>query len=382
MATSTYRDAFRDLRNQQTVVASLLMPSEFAHERPAEVDTRGDLALALALDAEERQQGAAAASTSGRRDEAQQQGVPLSPSQVHVRVPQHRPGGSGAGDGGGGSGRSQRGSAGAADAELAAQLQDAELARQLQGVELASAVDADPSHIYSSLLLGPSTREEALSRTLSRTQSIRIQPRVLLPGYVTLPPDEPVISADRARLLERLATYDLVEKEVSGDGNCQFRALSDQLYGTTEHHGAVRASIVSALHRAADAYSGYVPGTYADYIAAMAKPGTWGDHVTLQVAADLYGNRIVVLTSFLDGPVIAIEPRRATSARTLYLSFWAEVHYNSLYPGTEPPGPDPGAGTGQPPGAHSSSDDAEPSTPKVLGSRRLGKMMRRATGKR
>ncbi len=34
------------------------------------------------------------------------------------------------------------------------------------------------------------------------------------------------------------------------------------------------------------------------YLADMAQPTTWGDHVTLKAAADLYGLRIMLVTSF------------------------------------------------------------------------------------
>ncbi len=51
-----------------------------------------------------------------------------------------------------------------------------------------------------------------------------------------------------------------------------------------------------------------------------------------QAAADYFGLRIMVVTSFKESPVIYIDPAAKRSPRTLYLSFWAEVHYNSLYP--------------------------------------------------
>ncbi|KIZ04258.1 hypothetical protein MNEG_3697 [Monoraphidium neglectum] len=85
-------------------------------------------------------------------------------------------------------------------------------------------------------------------------------------------------------------------------------------------------------------YSGYVTEPYGPYIAGMARLGTWGDHVTLQAAADAWGIKIFVITSFLENCVIAIDPVQenpAFVARALHLSFWAEVHYNSVYPAGE-----------------------------------------------
>jgi hypothetical protein len=60
--------------------------------------------------------------------------------------------------------------------------------------------------------------------------------------------------------------------------------------------------------------------------------GEWGDHVTLQAAADYYGVKISLITSFKDTCFIEIVPTEQKSKREMYLSFWAEVHYNSIYP--------------------------------------------------
>ncbi|KDO60179.1 hypothetical protein CISIN_1g018742mg [Citrus sinensis] len=142
---------------------------------------------------------------------------------------------------------------------------------------------------------------------------------------------------DHQRLLERLQVYDLVEHKVQGDGNCQFRALSDQIYRTAEHHEFVRQQIVAQLKSNPDIYEGYVPMAYGDYLEKMSESGEWGDHVTLQAAADLYGVKIFVITSFKDTCYIEILPNVERSIRVIYLSFWAEVHYNSIYPAGDVP---------------------------------------------
>ncbi|PKA58783.1 hypothetical protein AXF42_Ash000876 [Apostasia shenzhenica] len=98
-------------------------------------------------------------------------------------------------------------------------------------------------------------------------------------------------TSDHQRLLDRLQLYDLIELKVQGDGNCQFRALSDQFYRTPEHHEFVRQQVINQ-----------------------------------------YGVKIFVITSFKDTCYIEILPNIQRSKRVIFLSFWAEVHYNSIYP--------------------------------------------------
>lgn len=136
---------------------------------------------------------------------------------------------------------------------------------------------------------------------------------------------------DHHRLLQRLNVYGLYEVQVSGDGNCQFRAISDQMYNSPEYHQHVRKEIVKQLKDCRSFYEGYVPMNYKQYYKKMAKSGEWGDHVTLQAAADKFAAKICLLTSFRDTCFIEIVPQHQAAQRELWLSFWSEVHYNSLY---------------------------------------------------
>ncbi|XP_011031710.1 PREDICTED: OTU domain-containing protein DDB_G0284757-like isoform X2 [Populus euphratica] len=144
-------------------------------------------------------------------------------------------------------------------------------------------------------------------------------------------PSEDEQTSDHQRLLQRLKLYNLVEKEVQGDGNCQFRSLSYQIYDAPEHHKSVREQVIGQLKSQPQMYSSYVPMAYDDYLEKMSRSGEWGDHVTLQAAADLYGVNIFMITSFKDTCCIEILPQVLKSNNAvIYLSFWAEVHYNPV----------------------------------------------------
>ncbi|KAL1358135.1 OVARIAN TUMOR DOMAIN-containing deubiquitinating enzyme 11 isoform X2 [Arachis stenosperma] len=161
-----------------------------------------------------------------------------------------------------------------------------------------------------------------LGKRLSHLDSIPHTPRVN--GEI---PDVNDATLDH----ERLVTYGLAELQMEGDGNCQFRALADQLFRNPEYHKHVRRQVIKQLKHHKKLYEGYVPMKYKSYLKMMKKSGEWGDHITLQAAADRFNAKICLVTSFRDTCYIEILPTDKNYTIELWLSFWSEVHYNSLY---------------------------------------------------
>ena len=160
--------------------------------------------------------------------------------------------------------------------------------------------------------------------------SVDFQPKVIVQFPTT---DE--AATDHTRLDTRLKLYNLREKVVRGDGNCQFRAIADQLFRDQERHAECRSVVINQLRRRAEDYSPYVPEDYDAYVDAMRRDGCWGDHITLQAAADAYGVRMCVISSYKDNFIVEVRPKTQRSSRVCWISFWAEVHYNSLYGATD-----------------------------------------------
>mmetsp|Transcript_60913 Transcript_60913/g.145166 ORF Transcript_60913/g.145166 Transcript_60913/m.145166 type:complete len:196 (-) Transcript_60913:217-804(-) len=138
------------------------------------------------------------------------------------------------------------------------------------------------------------------------------------------------VASRHERLAKLLSKHRVRERPVRGDGNCQFRALSDQLYGSEDHHASVRQQVVAQLRAEPGRYQGFVLGSFEGYIRDMLSDGCWGDHVTLQAAADVFGLRIHVLTDNMTDAFIEVIPQAQKSSKVLRLSFWSEVHYNSV----------------------------------------------------
>jgi len=145
-------------------------------------------------------------------------------------------------------------------------------------------------------------------------------------------PTAAISDADHMNLTERLKAYGLREKLIKGDGNCQFRSISDQLFGTPDRHVEVRKMVINQLSQHRKDYEVFVPDDYQAYLRKMSRDGEWGDHLTLKAASDVYGRRMCILSSYEKNFLIEITPESVKHPRVLWLSFWAEVHYNSIYP--------------------------------------------------
>ncbi|KAL0888095.1 hypothetical protein Bca101_012078 [Brassica carinata] len=151
------------------------------------------------------------------------------------------------------------------------------------------------------------------------------------------------MSNDHKRLQTRLEWEGFSETKIKSDGNCQFSSLADQLFRCADYHEKVRERVVKQLKSCPNSYKCYVemdsskrrannvPKDYAEYVNNMSKNGVWGDSVTLKAAADTFGVKIVLITSHKDVPSMEILPKSIKLERVIYLSYLAEVHYNSIY---------------------------------------------------
>ena len=96
------------------------------------------------------------------------------------------------------------------------------------------------------------------------------------------------IGASVTVLKQRLSYYGLHMLQVGGDGNCQFRSASQQLFGTEAHHGYVRQQAVEYMRSHKALFSGFCADAveFERYLARMARDRTWGDELTLRAISD------------------------------------------------------------------------------------------------
>jgi hypothetical protein len=155
------------------------------------------------------------------------------------------------------------------------------------------------------------------------------------------------IAAGRRRLEQRLGAMQLTQSEMADDGNCQFRAISQQLFGTQDLHAHVRQKALAHMCAHADEFASFFEtGTaeFDEYIRAMSQGKTWGDELTLKAASDAFKVRIHLVQSTEYNWYIVYEPSPAFvdrggvanfPAKQLFITYITPVHYNSIDPLSE-----------------------------------------------
>eukprot|EP00622_Pseudochattonella_farcimen_P003968 FR739258.1.p1 GENE.FR739258.1~~FR739258.1.p1 ORF type:complete len:336 (+),score=41.88 FR739258.1:1-1008(+) len=146
----------------------------------------------------------------------------------------------------------------------------------------------------------------------------------------------------KQRLLERLEAHQLDDVQMVDDGNCQFRALSEQCYGTPKYHFALRLRTVEHMEENhADFEPYFAESEFSEYCRKMKMRGTWGDELSLRAASELLQCTIYVVTSEEDNWFLNYSPEKGGGLfgdsppqpkRSLFLTDVSPIHYNTCEP--------------------------------------------------
>lgn len=79
---------------------------------------------------------------------------------------------------------------------------------------------------------------------------------------------------------------EMVEQE--GDGNCLFRAVSLQVYGTADSHTELRERCMDFMSNNEEHYKDFVQGNFKEYIQRKRANGVHGNHAEIQAISELY----------------------------------------------------------------------------------------------
>ncbi|KNC81077.1 hypothetical protein SARC_06580 [Sphaeroforma arctica JP610] len=141
-------------------------------------------------------------------------------------------------------------------------------------------------------------------------------------------------SSERKQLNDRLELLGLTLKESEGDGNCQFRSFSFQLYGTQEHYKEIRKLICQWMRDHSESFSFYFNGDaeWQSYLKTMSRDREWGDELTLKAASDVLGANVHVVSSTLTNWYLTYTPdaQPQEQRKQIFLAYLSPVHYNSI----------------------------------------------------
>ncbi|GAX82472.1 hypothetical protein CEUSTIGMA_g9899.t1 [Chlamydomonas eustigma] len=133
------------------------------------------------------------------------------------------------------------------------------------------------------------------------------------------------------QLRERLDRLHLDMIKICMDGNCQFRALSLELFDTQEKHEEVRVKVIQYIKDNREEFVAFLGEDFDSYIEGMSKQGTWGDELTLRSAADAYNAVVRCISSMSTAWYISYEPKEPKGAtKELFWGYIAPYHYNGL----------------------------------------------------
>jgi hypothetical protein len=130
-------------------------------------------------------------------------------------------------------------------------------------------------------------------------------------------------------LNNRFSAFNLRIKEIAQDGNCLFRAISDQLYGSEESHIQVRRETLDYIETERNYFQSFIVNEPFDrYLERMRKDKEWGDNVELQAISEIYKARIEIFYAS-EIPIVIFSSQ--TKAERIFRIFYKNMnHYDSI----------------------------------------------------
>ena len=150
----------------------------------------------------------------------------------------------------------------------------------------------------------------------------------------------PVNISSMSVLTTRLARIGRRPVNIIGDGNCFFRSISHQLYGTEDRHPQIRALAIQHLINYPEHFVEYnTHQSWLQYLQSMSRLGTWADHIIIQAVANANNLRINITESepnFSESTAIssiyAESETHRRNLRDIYVGHLEELHYVSTTP--------------------------------------------------
>lgn len=125
-------------------------------------------------------------------------------------------------------------------------------------------------------------------------------------------------------------------REVAADGNCFFRALSDQLTGHEHTHADLRHQVVEYIRANEAIFSPFIEDDedFDEYCDRMSQDAEWAGHIEVQAASLVLESNLKIYQA--GQPVWSVVNFPTSQKPTLHLSYHDQQHYNSVRQASDP----------------------------------------------
>ncbi|KAI0751989.1 hypothetical protein C8Q74DRAFT_1211507 [Fomes fomentarius] len=135
---------------------------------------------------------------------------------------------------------------------------------------------------------------------MGHTKRRNARPAPQLRSRTTRSKGKPIVTnpEENSQLLNaQLRELGLYPAHTLGDGNCLFRALSDQLYGTPSNHLKLRADICNWIEQHKERYAPFVEDERGleHHLSCMRQQATYGGHLELSAFAHMSKRNVKVI---------------------------------------------------------------------------------------
>ena len=138
--------------------------------------------------------------------------------------------------------------------------------------------------------------------------------------------------------IEKITTIyplNLIIRHIESDGNCYFRAVSDQLSGSQDGHIILRLLLVDFMSDNREVFERIVDSEYFSswdhFIDRMNQNGTFAD-ITTVVASSMLFRRQVIIHQDAQRPMLFKSSSSITNKNQIHLGYDSKaLHYHSLY---------------------------------------------------
>ncbi|KAL1196513.1 OVARIAN TUMOR DOMAIN-containing deubiquitinating enzyme 7 [Cardamine amara subsp. amara] len=136
--------------------------------------------------------------------------------------------------------------------------------------------------------------------------------------------------SDLSQFRAQLDALGLKIIQVTSDGNCFFRAISDQLEGNEDEHSKYRNMVVQYIVKNREMFEPFIEDDvpFEDYCKTMDDDGTWAGNMELQAASLVTRSNICIHRNM--SPRWYIRNFEDIRTRMIHLSYHDGEHYNSV----------------------------------------------------